>query len=89
MKSLLLIPITIILIGCSTTVPVKRNFPAVPEEMKKECVQLEQIDTSVTKLSEVIKTVTDNYSNYHECKIKVDTWIEWYKIQKSIFEEVK
>jgi DNA invertase Pin-like site-specific DNA recombinase len=41
------------------------------------------------KLSEVLKVVVDNYGQYHECKIKVDTWVEWYKTQKDIFESVK
>jgi hypothetical protein len=33
--------------------------------------------------------VTNNYTIYHECKIKVETWQQWYKEQKQIFESVK
>jgi hypothetical protein len=40
------------------------------------------------KLSEVLNVVVDNYGQYHECKIKVDTWVEWYNTQKNIFESV-
>jgi hypothetical protein len=42
-----------------------------------------------TKLSEVLTTVTQNYGQYHECRIKADAWIEWYDAQKKIFDEVK
>lgn len=86
-KILLLIPV-IMLSGCLTSVPVKRNFPEVPQELMKACPNLQQTDAT-TKLSDVLKVVTENYSQYHECQIAVDTWIEWYKVQKDIFESVK
>jgi len=41
------------------------------------------------KLSDVATTVTINYSTYYECAVKVDGWIEWYEVQKRIFESVK
>ena len=34
-------------------------------------------------------TKTDNYAEYHKCRIKVDSWIEWYDSQRKIFESVK
>ena len=52
------------------------------------CPDLKKTDQT-EKLSEVLKVVVDNYGQYHECKIKVDTWAEWYKTQKDIFESVK
>lgn len=88
MKKLLLILPAILLTGCLTTAPVKRNFPEVPTELMEACPDLKQTNDT-TKLSEVLKVVTDNYSQYHECQIKVDTWIEWYNSQKQIFETVK
>lgn len=85
-KLLLLIPI-VLLTGCLTT-PVKRNFPEVPQELMEACPDLKTVpDTE--KLSEVLKVVTTNYGQYHECRIKVDTWVEWYKTQKQIFDSVK
>ena len=87
MKKLLVILFAGVLTAC-TTAPVKRTFPEVPQELTQECSDLKQTD-STTKLSEVLKVVTENYSEYHECKAKVDTWIEWYKTQKQIFESVK
>ena len=87
MKTLLIISM-LVLAGCSTTTPVKRNFPAVPSELLEVCPELKQTEPT-SKLSEVLKVVTENYSQYHECKVKVDTWNEWYKSQKQIFESVK
>jgi len=39
------------------------------------------------KLSDVAKTVSQNYSLYHECSAKTDSWIEWYQKQKQIYEK--
>jgi len=86
MKKLL---ICLLLAGCSTTVPVKRNFPEVPQILKKSCSELKEVKDGTVKLTEVLMVVTENYSQYHECKITVDAWIEWYDQQKKIFEEVK
>ena len=86
-KLLLLIPV-LLLTGCFTTAPVKRNFPEVPQELMESCPDLKTVpDTE--KLSDVLKVITDNYGQYQECRIKVDTWVEWYKTQKQIFDSVK
>jgi hypothetical protein len=88
MKKLLLIVPVLLLSGCLVTTPVKRSFPEVPEELKVACPDLMTLEPT-TKLSEVVSVVTKNYGQYQECQIKVDTWIEWYKTQKDIFESVK
>ena len=88
MKKLLVILPVILLSGCLMTAPVKQTFPEVPQELMQACPDLKQTDDT-TKLSEVIKVVTENYSEYHECKAKVDIWIDWYKTQKTIFESIK
>lgn len=87
MKKLLIIASVLLLSGCLTT-PVKRSFPEVPEELKVACPDLMMLEPT-TKLSEVVSVVTKNYGQYQECQIKVDTWIEWYKTQKEIFDSVK
>jgi hypothetical protein len=86
MKLLLIVPV-LLLTGCLAT-PVQRSFPEVPEELKVACPDLNLLEPT-TKLSEVVSVVTKNYGQYQECQIKVDTWIEWYKTQKEIFESVK
>ena len=88
MKKLLLLVPVLLLTGCLTTAPVKRNFPEVPKELMESCPDLKTVpDTE--KLSDVLKVITDNYGQYQECRIKVDTWVEWYKTQKQIFDSVK
>ena len=74
--------------GCSTPVPVTAKFPEAPETLMKTCPQLEKT-TEDAALSSVTKTITNNYTTYYECAVKNDGWIEWYKIQKNIFESVK
>lgn len=73
--------------GCSTTVPVTAKFPEAPK-FSTPCPQLQKLPDGA-KLSDVATTVTVNYSTYYECAMKTDQWIEWYNIQKSIFEGVK
>jgi len=74
--------------GCSTTVPVTAKFPDVPESLLNKCPQLEKLKEDA-KLSDVSKTVAINYTTYYECAVKNDAWVEWYQIQKHIFESVK
>jgi hypothetical protein len=87
---ILLIALTVLLTGCAMfgATPVKRTFPSVPTELVESCPDLKKTEPT-EKLSEVLKVVVDNYGQYHECKIKVDTWVEWYKTQRDIFESVK
>jgi len=75
--------------GCSTTVPVARKFPDAPGNIAMTpCPQLQKINEDA-KLSDISKTVTVNYGTYYECAVKSDAWIEWYNIQKNIFENIK
>lgn len=78
----------LMLSGCSTTVPVTAKFPQVPPELKEKCQDLKPI-VEGAKLSDITKTVVDNYTVYYQCSLKVDAWSEWYNNQKKIFEEVK
>ncbi len=84
-----LIPLIILLTGCSTTVPVKRNFPDVPPAMQVLCPELKKIEGDNVSIVDLHKTVVENYTLYHECAVKVDAWNEWHKTQKEIFESVK
>jgi hypothetical protein len=88
MKYLLILTSSILLTGCLAT-PVKRTFPEAPQELMTACPELAMVAEGTTQLSEVLKTITENYSQYHECRVKNDLWIEWYKTQKEIFNSVK
>jgi hypothetical protein len=80
--------LAMLLCACSTTVPVTQPFPNVAQELQKPCKPLELAQDSTT-LSELTKTVVNNYSEYHNCSDKVTAWQEWYTKQKQIFEELK
>jgi hypothetical protein len=77
-----------LLTGCSTTVPVVAKFPEVPQHLLVKCPQLNKLNDGA-KLSDVSKTITTNYTEYYTCAVKNDAWIEWYQIQKKIFEGLK
>jgi len=82
------IAMTLVLSACATTVPVVAKFPDEPGKAAVEkCPQLTTVENGV-KLSELTRTVTMNYGTYYECAVKVDTWIEWYQIQKKIHEDI-
>ena len=87
MKYLFLL-IIFTLSGCSTTVPVVAKFPQVPNQLLVKCPQLNKVNDDA-KMSDVSKTITLNYTEYYNCAVKNDSWIEWYQIQKKIFEGLK
>lgn len=87
MKAILAIMSLSILTAC-VSVPVKRNFPEIPESLTKTCEPLNMVPKT-DKLSEVLLVVTDNYSLYHECSLKVDAWQNWYQQQRNNFDSVK
>ena len=70
--------------GC-TTPPVRQKWPDAPKFSNTSCPQLEKLQPGA-QLSDVSKTITMNYSTYYECAVRNDAWIEWYNIQKSIYE---
>jgi hypothetical protein len=83
---LLNILLLITLVGCATAVPVTVKFPEVPERILERCPQLKKLEEEA-KLSDISKTVTINYTTYYECAVKHDAFVEWYKIQKEIFDK--
>lgn len=86
MKKLVVLPF-LLLAGCSiTAVPVTPKFPEAPATLQEKCADLKEA-TEGMSLTEFTKTVVENYVLYHECKIKVEGWNEWYQKQKKIFED--
>lgn len=75
--------------ACSTSVPVKMKFPEVPEALMEKCEDLEKLPPETTQLSVTAISVIKNYSKYHQCKIKVEEWQEWYKANKKLYDEIK
>ncbi len=83
----LIVALALLLQACSTPVPVTAKFPEVPPRLLEACPRLKKLDEKAEpKLSGVATVVTNNYGTYYECAVKNDAWIEWYQIQKIIFE---
>lgn len=83
---IILMLVVFVLVGCSTPVPVSAKFPDAPgKSATVPCPQLQKLKDDA-KLSDVANTVALNYETYYGCAVKADTWIEWYEIQKRIFE---
>jgi hypothetical protein len=83
---LVLLLVLFVITGCSTAVPVSAKFPDAPgKNATVACPQLQKLKDDA-KLSDVANTVALNYETYYGCAVKADAWIEWYEIQKRIFE---
>jgi len=84
--ALLIVPL---LVGCaSKPVPVTIKFPDVPPQLFESCPELKKLSDDA-KLSDVAKTVVENYTLYHECYLKTEAWKQWYTIHKQSFEKFK
>ena len=88
MKSLFASFLFVLLTACSV-VPVKRNFPDAPEILSKSCEDLKTLEGDKVAITDMLKTIVENYRMYYECSNKVDGWQDWYKDQKHIFDSVK
>ena len=79
--------------GCSLfqkqPIPVARNFPDATPELMKKCESLKTIQGDKVAITEMLKTIVENYTLYYQCSLKVDGWQEWYDTQKKIFSEIK
>jgi len=91
MNKLFVVTVCVGLVGCSTVVPIKpkkQEFPKPIPELMVSCPDLRLVPKDTTKLSDTIVVISENYAQYHECRAKVDTWIEWYNEQKKIYNSV-
>ena len=86
MKYIIILTLAV-LTGCSTVVPVTVKFPEVPIELRTACDPLQKLDNGA-KLSDVARTMAENYGTYYQCSAKVDSWNEWYHAQQELFEKV-
>jgi hypothetical protein len=88
MKKIAGLVLCLMLAGCLATSPVIKapTWPDSPGKQSLEsCPALKELDNA-TELSEIASVVVENYSTYYQCSVKVDAWIEWYKLQKDIYD---
>lgn len=76
------------LTACSS-VPVKPKWPDSTPTLVEKCQDLKPIEGDKVAITEMLKVIVSNYSLYYECAAKVESWNEWYKEQKKIYEGVK
>lgn len=76
--------------GCSSNGPIARSraFPEPPENGLSKCANLQLVPNDA-KTQDLTNTVSNNYENYHECNIKNNAWIEWYKKHKENYNNKK
>jgi hypothetical protein len=70
-------------------VPVTQPWPEAPGlQATTGCSNLQKLADN-PQLSQVAKTVTNNYTEYYQCATKLDAWIDWYQQQKLIHQGLK
>ncbi len=87
MKHLLIV--CVLLAGCSTSVPVKRNFPAADAVMFEPAPALKPLPTDTKDLDQLISNSVENYGEYRKLVKKYEMWQEWYNKQKENFDKVQ
>lgn len=80
-----LLALTIMLTGCSTIVPIEKEFPVAPQVLLEKCPDLMLVDDGKNSLRDMLKVVIQNYATYYQCAEKTHGWQEWYEKQKKIF----
>lgn len=83
------IVLAFLITGCSTVVPVTQKFPDAPDMLKEKCPELKTIAGERVTIVDFTRTVSENYTLYHQCARRTDAWIDWYDQQKKIWEDVK
>lgn len=89
MNKIAILFVSLLLVGCQTTLPVARKFPDIPPELRTGCPELEEAAKETAELSKLLDVVVVNYGTYYECRIKNEAWLEWHSEQKKIFESVR
>lgn len=92
MKLIVLLLSASLLSGCAAFtkyLPAKPKFPEPVKELTEPCPDLVKIEGDQVAITELLKTVVNNYTLYYQCSLKNDGWNEWYKKQKEIYDKVK
>jgi hypothetical protein len=83
------IVLAFLITGCSTAVPVTQSFPSVPVMLMEKCPELKTIAGEKISIVDFTKTVSENYTTYHQCAGRTDAWIDWYNRQKKIWDDTQ
>jgi len=87
MKKLIISLLFLSLAGCATRhAPVALKWPDAPPDLMEPSEDLVPLDPNQTQLSDLIDNANTNYSKYYTLKDKYDTWQQWYKSHKQIYD---
>lgn len=87
MKHFTILLASSLLSGCGLF--VKPKFPDAEQSLMVQCKELSQLAGDQVTISQLMTSVVDNYTLYHQCANKVAGWQEWYERQKKNYEESK
>ena len=85
---IIVVLVAALLVGCTTPTPVGHSLPEPPVIIIERCPALKTLKDDETRLSEFVKTVTENYILYHECAAKHDLLVKWYAEQKALHDKL-
>ena len=83
------IMLAFLITACSTAVPLTAGFPEAPNMLMEKCPPLKTIEGEKISIVDFTRTVSENYTTYHQCAAKNDAWIDWYTQQKKIWDEIR
>ena len=67
--------------GCTFFTVSNKTFPEAPPSLLISCPDLQRVEET-DKASVLLSTVTSNYMQYHECRVRVEQWQYWYEEQR-------
>ncbi len=79
----------LMMLGCSTTVPLSQKFPEAPLVLMEPAPDLKRLSEDKKTLADLLQNANENYGLYYDLLDKYKAWQEWYKDQKKIFDSVK
>lgn len=88
-KLLMLSVSCLMMLGCSTTVPLSQKFPEAPLVLMEPAPALKPLEADKKTLADLLQNANDNYGLYYELLDRYNAWQQWYKQQKQIFDSVK
>lgn len=92
MKLIALLLSTTLLSGCAMFtkfLPAKPKFPEAVPELREACPDLKTIEGNQVAITDLLKTVVNNYTLYYQCSLKNEGWNKWYDEQKKIYDKIK
>jgi len=93
MKKLIFVLLVSSLAGCgmfNRFIPVQQKWPEQKDQtLLQSCPDLKKIEGDQVAITDLLKSIVDNYTLYYQCSLKNEGWNEWYRTQKNLWEKKK